>query len=784
MRINIKQKKIDFTFVFSLFSVFLIAFLIRLLRYNDAFFNGKIVFLDADTYYHLRMIHFLVQNWPHLLHFDWYFNFPNGAGVVLPPGFDFLIGTTAYLISFGKYSKETVDLVAAIAPSFLGALTIFPIFWTGKLLFQKEAAWISVGIYTLLFGGIWPALFGKPDHHVAESFLVTLLAGSFIKIFFISKAKESKTLIHNIRDVILFSVLLSLCQLIWRGAIMYTTFFFVISYFTFLFKEFKLRNEINHTGSIYFVILGTSFILSAIEIYPWCATSYYGSEGKYVYFALSLFQPNFYLFLGSIALVTYILFHYFNILKTTFRKFLLLFLAICFFSLVLLMTFSSISIFKELVNGINYLFKSDVWMQTIVETQPLFSKSSSEPFNKIFIYFGYWFFLFFPGLIYLIFKIRKVKILFFTFWSLFVLFLTINQIRYCHQLTITIALFSGWFLSFTRMRLLKYVQLRKNISFPVFYSFLFIFLIWLILTLPVLNNMIGYVSTRWERENSLPLNLLETLTWIKQNTPSTSYFQNPNKKPEYSILSLWDYGNWILYLSQRPVIASNFGFLHKKGLIDSCRFLLSNSKKEIQKIIINDQIRYVLLGNFFSRLPQLKAILNEFVVGNKSMHYSPAHSLIRKLFFLNFIPEIHRNSNINKGIFRLVYESPVDPHLQPPLQINSYYKVFEFVPGAILELKGNPNQSFSLNCSVKTNRNTFFIYQNKGFLDENGKAEIAVPYSTANTANQNHGLIISSSYYDVQINTNHLFFRVSEKDIYKHLKVNPILKTDNNINLE
>jgi len=44
----------------------------------------------------------------------------------------------------------------------------------------------------------------------------------------------------------------------------------------------------------------------------------------------------------------------------------------------------------------------------------------------------------------------------------------------------------------------------------------------------------------------------DSLIWLRENTP------DPGKPPQYGIMTWWNYGNWILYISKRPVVANNF----------------------------------------------------------------------------------------------------------------------------------------------------------------------------------------------------------------------------------
>ena len=83
------------------------------------------------------------------------------------------------------------------------------------------------------------------------------------------------------------------------------------------------------------------------------------------------------------------------------------------------------------------------------------------------------------------------------------------------------------------------------------------------------------------------------LLWINESTEKTSYYLHPDKKPEYSILSWWDYGNWIVYVAKRPVVCNNF----QAGAIDAAKFFTAQSEDEALKIIKKRRVRYIITDN-------------------------------------------------------------------------------------------------------------------------------------------------------------------------------------------
>jgi len=82
----------------------------------------------------------------------------------------------------------------------------------------------------------------------------------------------------------------------------------------------------------------------------------------------------------------------------------------------------------------------------------------------------------------------------------------------------------------------------------------------------------------------------ESLNWLKENTPQTSYYENASEMPEYGVLSWWDYGNWIIYIAHRPVVTNNF----QPGLDDAARFFIESNESEAMAILDARSVRYVI----------------------------------------------------------------------------------------------------------------------------------------------------------------------------------------------
>ncbi len=144
----------------------------------------------------------------------------------------------------------------------------------------------------------------------------------------------------------------------------------------------------------------------------------------------------------------------------------------------------------------------------------------------------------------------------------------------------------------------------------------------------------------------------EALLWIKNNTQPTSNYLHPEVKAEYSVMSWWDYGNWIVYLAKRPVVCNNF----QAGAIDAAKFFTAQNESDALKIARKRGVKYVITdddmglhnesGKFIAIMkiaglkPQLMNKTEIINFYNRSMYYKlhieGAENLTRFLLIRDF----------------------------------------------------------------------------------------------------------------------------------------------------
>jgi dolichyl-phosphooligosaccharide-protein glycotransferase len=150
---------------FLIFSIFFLNLLLRLLPFHHVFTGGNIILLDGDSYYHMRRILLIALNFPHIPFYDYYMNFPDGAMSPWPPLYDLFVAAIAYLAGLGSPAARTVETVAAVMPPIFGALTVIPVYFFARRLFDEKIALWGTFFFSLVPGHIQYTYVGRPDHH-------------------------------------------------------------------------------------------------------------------------------------------------------------------------------------------------------------------------------------------------------------------------------------------------------------------------------------------------------------------------------------------------------------------------------------------------------------------------------------------------------------------------------------------------------------------------------------------------------------------------------------------
>jgi len=207
--------------------------------------------------------------------------------------------------------------------------------------------------------------------------------------------------------------------------------------------------------------------------------------------------------------------------------------------------------------------------------------------------------------------------------------------------------------------------------------------------------------------------------WLGENTPAPD---SPGL-PEYSVLAQWDHGHGIEWVGERATIATNFGsYLGEDSYLDPWRFFLETNQADAEKLLERRRVRYILMASDWQRNQQtMQAAL-------------PDH---RADF--GMVPYLSRTSQDRLGFLRAVYVSRLDDDQH--LGVSG--TIYEYVPGAWLEVHGSPGATLVASLRITYAGDTSIIWSGRMRANAEGGARMRVPYCTdgANGDGRADGLI-------------------------------------------
>jgi dolichyl-diphosphooligosaccharide--protein glycosyltransferase len=92
-------------------------------------------------------------------------------------------------------------------------------------------------------------------------------------------------------------------------------------------------------------------------------------------------------------------------------------------------------------------------------------------------------------------------------------------------------------------------------------------------------------------QNQISKGWQETCTWLKTSTPKPSEYYDLKAKPQWGVMSWWDYGYWITREGERPAMCnpgSNIRY-------EVARYLLSPEYKVTHDKLVEKHIKYIII---------------------------------------------------------------------------------------------------------------------------------------------------------------------------------------------
>ncbi|HPP77393.1 oligosaccharyl transferase, archaeosortase A system-associated [Methanospirillum sp.] len=559
----------------------------------------KLIFMD--TWYSMRQIEQISAQYPGYAWFDPMTAFPTGKDVDWGPVFPFLCATVCVL--FGAIARPENMIIASYVPPILFLLLIPVVWYLGKVSGDEKTGWIAAILLPIISGELlYRSLYGYLDHHSTETLFSMLFLTLIIALLITTQAihtswytKKSIILaisagvvyflgLMNIQTMVLFAAVCALILLIHALVVrdkhhlfilfLHTTLFFAT--FTVLYLSLGLI----HDGfSLSRYSLGHVLVVLAIPL----------ELGLLTLFAHLFENKPPYYYIGAVVGS----------------------LAAGYAFIATLIP----DIAAQMNNSMHYFFFFSYAESYINEMQMW------EPVRA---WYSYNLALFFAlaGIVICIFRlIRSYQpaLMAILVWGLVLIYATVMHVRYEYYATGAIVLFAAIALSTLYAMIAKSEQPEKRskkmtdgITHQIPCRALGVVAILLLLIAAFSAQTVMTVADKQIGLISMTNDWADSLLWLSANSPDpgVSYDQIYKKtnfsypKEAYGIISWWDYGHWITFLSKRIPVTSPF----QDNVPPVARFLSAQSEDEAEtnakevngKYIITD---FATVTSKFAALP-------------------------------------------------------------------------------------------------------------------------------------------------------------------------------------
>lgn len=259
-----------------LLTIFVIALYIRaVLPYDSVFLeDGTIRFGGNDPWYHMRIVDYILHNYPHTITYDAFTQFPYGHFQHYGPLYDHAIAFISIVLGLGHPDMHLVNTVGAYFPTVLGALVVIPVYFVGKHLHNRGTGLLAALIIATLPGQFLSrSLLGFVDHHVAETlfstatilfFMLALRSARAQDLSFSNLSENWRANKYPILYTILAAVFYAVYQLCWSGALLFGLIIMLAAIII------CIAEHIRGNSTEYVTIVGViAFGLELILILPW-----------------------------------------------------------------------------------------------------------------------------------------------------------------------------------------------------------------------------------------------------------------------------------------------------------------------------------------------------------------------------------------------------------------------------------------------------------------------------------------------------------------------------------
>lgn len=547
--------------------------------------------LTSDDYYHLRRARFAVSNFPRTIVFDRLMNFPVGGVPIWPPLYDLMLAAPSRVLHGPAAPLDAVEREAAWVPPILAAATIAVAGAIGWELFGAAGASILSLFLALCPAHIMWTQYGHTDQHVAESFFGSLVLLAFLR----SRAQGMPRRTALFREAAAGAALAA-AVLAWQGAIYWGAIFAL----ALALEAARTRESVFRPALI---VLGVPAAVVAEATDLWLG----GVEPPFTYISFGHFQP---MFLGALAAGTILVDTLLRIFRRQITRPDAMRRAAALAIAAAALLPSAGPLFLGLTRGIGYVVgqTSEVggttgyvsypkdWLKGIFEARPLFADGPMLPLRQLSAAF------FLSPLAIAAWAARGWKRdrpglhITLAVWGAVTLLLAITQ-----RLNVYYAAVLAGATLVEAVRFVARALAERGASTAMKWACAAAAAAILVApAAPALADELRAIRVPGS-------DLYDTLDWMKRELPHEVNAYDPRllegePPPGFdraaSVLAAWSLGHLVLYESDLPVVANNFGY----GFLDSIRFFLAENEAEAVAIAKERRVRWVLVTDLVPRM--------------------------------------------------------------------------------------------------------------------------------------------------------------------------------------
>jgi dolichyl-phosphooligosaccharide-protein glycotransferase len=595
----------------ALAGIVVVAALARTVFLVEAVFTERGVnYQDSDAWYHMRLIENLTRNFPHRASVDPYLG-ADAPVVAVPLLFDLAVGAFAWLIGLGAPSARTIEVVAAVVPPVLGALTTVPVFFIAARLFDRRTGLLAAALLAIIPGQFLArSLIGFTDHHVAEAFLTALTLLALVR------ALDAGTPRRRLAGAALTGAALSAYLMAWSGGALLV---FVLSAWaaTQYVVDDVHRGEADRVAPVLLPALALTLVVLlvfqdrnlwrfAIQVTAVAAGLVFVSAmalGRRVLRALS--APPGALLAGALVVVV---------------------VGGVLFALV------ASDLTGRILADLER-FRPGRTGFTVSEVRPLLLMTGALSLAVPFEIFGPAFFVGLPVLGWLAWQAARTArpgLVLLVVWSTLMYVATLGQNRFGYYLNLALALLAGWACAqalvwgwttpgVTRSRadtrrgrgrggegraVRRRSFLRRSVALTAVLVLVFVPSAWV--AQPMASNNLGLAD-----------GYRVSLEWLRRNTPEpfgdpayydARYVSGQTRRPVYTVMAWWDYGYEIIRVGRRVPVANPT----QAGADVAGRFFTATDEAEAAHVLDAIAARYVIAHAEVPILPRGGMVQGKF----------------------------------------------------------------------------------------------------------------------------------------------------------------------------